>query len=141
MAKSKVKVPKAVAGVRVPKGLRRSGMVASVLNNPVGREVLAAVIVAGAGAAAKALAQHRPSGSQLAHAGERAVDAGSQAASATGDAAKSTVGALGGVASELASYLLPDKASKKAKGKKKKNRDLGSDKKRRKHQNWSDQRH
>ena len=115
----KVKIPKAIAGIGVPKGVRRARVIKSVLNNPVGRAVLADALVAAAGAAAKALVQHRPSGAQVAAAGERVLDAGGHAATATADTTRSAAGTLGGVVSEVASYVLSDTSAKKRKKAKK----------------------
>jgi hypothetical protein len=107
MAKNKVKLPKKVGGVRVPKGLRKSGMVTMFLNNDLGRAVLADVIVAAAGAAAAALAKHRPSGEQIAQAGEVALDSGQRAASGTTDAVHTAAGTLGNVVTEAFRSIFP----------------------------------
>jgi hypothetical protein len=55
MAK-KIKIPKRVAGFKVPKALRKSKMLRQMLGSQLGREVLAGAITAGAGAAAAVLA-------------------------------------------------------------------------------------
>ena len=46
MAKNKSKVPTNVGGAKVPKSLRKSGIVQMFLNNDLGRSILADVIVA-----------------------------------------------------------------------------------------------
>jgi len=66
MAKSEVKVPKSLAGWKIPNSLRKSGVITQFLNNDLGRRILADVLVAAAGAAAAALVQHRPSEAQVA---------------------------------------------------------------------------
>jgi hypothetical protein len=55
MAK-KNELPKRIAGVKVPKALRKSVVLNSLLCNEVGRQVLGEALVAGAAAAAKILA-------------------------------------------------------------------------------------
>jgi hypothetical protein len=121
MAKAKIKLPKAIAGMKVPKPLRKSAAVTSFLNDPLWRAVLADALVAAAGAAAATLAQHRPSGAQVAHAGEMAVDAGGRAATATADTIRSAVGSLGSVASEVVQSILHSDDKKASRGKKNKN--------------------
>jgi hypothetical protein len=71
---AKTKLPKSVAGLKVPKRLRKSRAVRGFLDNPIGREIIAAAIVAGAGAAASALGKRRPSVRQVGEAGEAALD-------------------------------------------------------------------
>lgn len=117
MAK-KAKLPKTIAGIKVPKRLRKAGAVTAILNNPLGRSILADALVAAAGAAATAIARHRSSGGQVAQVGEAVADTGSHAASATTDAAKSAVGALGTAISEVAHYILAGDDMKKGKRKK-----------------------
>ena len=120
MAKEKVKVPKSLAGLSLPNRLRKSAALTSILNNPLARTILADVLVAAAGAAAAALVRHRPSGPQVAHAGERATDAGLHAASATSDTARAAVGAIGNMVTEMAHSVMPDREGRKAAGKTKK---------------------
>ena len=116
MAKNKVKVPKTVGGWKVPKGLRRSGAVNALLNNDLGRNILADVLIAAAGAAAAALVQHRRTGAQVAHAGEAALDPGQRAVSGTADAVQAAAGTLGSVFTEAVRSIFPsDGTSKKSK--------------------------
>jgi hypothetical protein len=119
MASTKVKVPKKVGGLKVPKSLRKSGAVNMFLNHDLGRLILADVIVAAATAAATGLARHRPSGEQITHAGEAALDTGQRAASGTADAVHAAAGTLGNAFTEAARYIFPtsDKAKKSRKGK------------------------
>jgi hypothetical protein len=126
MAKNKVKVPKTVGGLKIPKSLRKSGTVNTLLNNDLGRTILADVLIAAAGAAAAALVQHRPTGAQVAHAGEAALDTGQRAVSGTTDAVQAAAGTLGSVFTDAVRSIFPsDGASKKSKngkkGKKRKN--------------------
>ena len=60
MGKKKSKViPKKVAGFKVPKGVRKSRLLRSMLDNPLGREIVANALTAGAAAAAAALVRER----------------------------------------------------------------------------------
>jgi hypothetical protein len=54
MAKKR-KIPKKVAGIKVPKMLRKSWLMKSLLGTSMGRQILADALVAGAAAAAAAL--------------------------------------------------------------------------------------
>jgi hypothetical protein len=126
MAKDKVKVPKTVGGLKIPKSLRKSGTVNTLLNNDLGRKILADALIAAAGAAAAALVHRRPTGAQVAHAGEAALDTGQRAMSGTADAVQSAAGTLGSVFTDAVRSIFPsDGTSKKSKsgkkGKKRKN--------------------
>ncbi len=57
MAK-KNRIPKKIAGVKVPKALRKSKLLGSMMASDVGRDVLAKALTAGAGAAAAVLINH-----------------------------------------------------------------------------------
>ena len=106
MAK-KAKLPKTIAGVKVPKILRQSGSIDALLNSEIGRKVLADAIMAAATAAAAALVQNRPSGAQVVRAGEAVVDAGTEAASTTKDLVQGAVGVVAGAVTEAAQHVLP----------------------------------
>ena len=56
---AKPKLPKRIAGFKVPKGLRKSKMVKGMLGSDLGRQIVADAIVAGAGAAAVVLVRER----------------------------------------------------------------------------------
>ena len=117
---ARLKIPKKIGGVKVPKVLRKSKSVDTLLNNPLGRELLAGALVAGAGAAATALAKHRPSTGQIAEAGEAVVGTGAAAASATQDAVQGAAAAIGGALRDLAGRLSSanqDRKPKKRAGK------------------------
>jgi nucleoid DNA-binding protein len=105
--KSKAKLPKTVAGVKVPKAVRTSSLLDNLLNSPLGREILAEAIVAAAGAAASVLMKKRPSADQVTQAGEAIVDTGSEAASVTKDLAQTAVGAVTEVVADAAQRILP----------------------------------
>jgi hypothetical protein len=51
----KNKIPKKIAGVKIPKILRKDSLIKSLLNSPTGRQIIANALVAAAGAAASAL--------------------------------------------------------------------------------------
>ena len=97
--KGKDKAPKRVAGVKVPKAVR-GGLVASFLDDPRTREILADVLMAAAGAAAAALVKHRPSGREVA-------EAGAAAAGATRDVAQDAAALITDTVTEAARHILP----------------------------------
>ena len=97
--KGKDKAPKRVAGVKVPKAVR-GGLVASVLDDPRTREILADVLMAAAGAAAAALVKHRPSGREVA-------EAGAAAAGTTRDVAQDAAALITDTVTEAARHILP----------------------------------
>jgi len=97
--KGKDKAPTRVAGVKVPKAVR-GGLVASFLDDPRTREILADVLMAAAGAAAAALVKHRPSGREVA-------DAGAAAAGATRDVAQDAAALITDTVTEAARHILP----------------------------------
>ncbi len=104
MAK-KIKLPKKVAGYRVPKSVRKSTLLRALLNNPMGRDVLANALTAGAGAAAAVLVENRE---DIAKAGKKGAKKGVQAAALAGEAAQSAVNAMIGVVRDAAHTFLPE---------------------------------
>jgi hypothetical protein len=96
-------LPKTVAGVKVPKAVRKSSSIGTLLSSGLGREILADALVAAAGAAAAALTRTRAAR----EAGSAVADAGSTAASATGDAVQTAAGAVASVVTEAARTFLP----------------------------------
>ena len=54
------RLPKTLWGVRIPKKLRKSKLIDWLLNDPIGRNLLADALVAAAGAAAAALTRNPP---------------------------------------------------------------------------------
>jgi len=105
--KSKTKVPKMIAGVKVPKTLRQSGWLDPLLANPQTREILADVLIAAAGAAAAALVKERPSMRQVADTGAATVGAGIEAGSAARDLVQEAASAAAGVIRDAAKAILP----------------------------------
>ena len=98
MAKT-TKLPKKVAGYKVPKSIRKSKLLRALLNNPLGRDVLANALTAGAGAAAAVLVQNRE---EVAPAGIKGTKKGMQAAGLAGEAAQSAATAMIGVVRDAA---------------------------------------
>lgn len=86
MAK-KAKIPKRVVGVKVPRAIRRSAILRSLLANDAGRQVLGEALLAGATAAAGILAAGNASGLRrgTAKVGKIAVEAVSSATGAMAD--------------------------------------------------------
>jgi hypothetical protein len=107
-AKGKIKVPKTIAGVKVPKALRQSGWLEPVLADPHAREILADVLIAAAGAAAAVLVKERPSMRQVAETGEAALGAGAEAGSAARDQVLDAADAAAGVIRHAAKAILPN---------------------------------
>ncbi len=81
MAKA-TRIPKKIAGIRVPKAVRKSPVLRSLLGNETGRQILGQALIAGATAAASVLA------------------ARSEAAADAGDSLKMTTKNVGGVAKD-----------------------------------------
>ncbi len=104
--KGKGKLPKTVAGVKVPKTLRKAAA-GTLLDSPLAREILADMLIAAAGAAAAALVKERPTGQQVADAGEAVVDAGGRAAGATRDAVQGAAEAVTETVAGAARQILP----------------------------------
>jgi hypothetical protein len=101
------KLPKTVAGVKVPKAIRESGIVAKFLNHPLGRQILADALVAAAGAAAAALVKHRPSARDAARAGEAVADKSADVANTTRELVQTAAGAVAEVVADAAKNILP----------------------------------
>jgi len=109
--KDKSAVPKKVAGVKVPKQLRKSSdSLSSLITSPLARELVADALIAIAGALAgtkKGRATVAKAGAGVSTAGAAVMDAGAGAASAVGDAASTATGAVAEVVTEAARRILP----------------------------------
>lgn len=90
------------SGAKLPKSIRKSGLM-ELINSNLGREILADALIAAAGAAAAALTKTRTAKK----AGAAAADAGSQAGDITKDAMQTAAGAVAGVVTEAARQFLP----------------------------------
>jgi hypothetical protein len=104
MAKAKSKdkktgVPKKLAGVKVPKAVRESKSLSTLLTSNLGREILADALIAAAGAAAAALTRTRPAKD----AGHALADAGAGAS----DSVQTAAGAVASVVTQAAKSFLP----------------------------------
>jgi hypothetical protein len=105
--KSHTKIPKTIAGVKVPKAVRKAGWLDPVLADPRAREILADVLIAAAGAAAAALVKERPSMRQIADTSAATVGAGVEAGSAARDLVQEEASAAAGVITDTAKAILP----------------------------------
>jgi len=101
LAKKKTKVPKKVAGVKVPKSVRKATIIDTVLNHPIGRAVLADALVAAAAAASAALVKHFPDKRDVERAGDTVQEAGSVGASMVKNVVTGAVGAIAHAAEGL----------------------------------------
>ena len=89
MAK-KNKVPKKIAGVKIPKVFRKNALLKGLLGSPAGRKVVANALVAAAGAAATALLATKPA----AKAGHAVLELGDDPAKMLRRALKSGAAAM-----------------------------------------------
>ena len=104
MAK-KNRIPKKIAGIKIPKVLRRNSLIKGLLGSPTGRQVIAQALLAAASAAAAVLTaakagEAKKAGAAVAHAGEDGIkvakralkSAASALSDSLGDSAKSALG-------------------------------------------------
>ena len=120
MAKTeKAKLPKTVAGLKVPKALRKSGVLETLVGSHAGRQILADALVAAAAAAAAALVKDRSGPQEGGKGRSRTVmsDATHAAAGAVAgfitDAAQNLItGALGGGEAEKPNPAARPRAAK-----------------------------
>ena len=88
-------IPKKIAGIRIPKRVRKSRTLKSLLKNRVGREIVATALTAGATAAAAALVRERDELAHAAGAGaKKGVRAGSLVSAAIHEATRAVVGVV-----------------------------------------------
>ena len=118
MAKKKV-LPKRVAGIKVPKGLRRSRVLRSLLANPLGRKVMADALVAGAGAGAAVLMRERH---EVADAAETGARKGARGLVLATEAVESAMDAMMGVVTDAARSMLPQEEKPRRKSGRKQQR-------------------
>lgn len=103
--KKKAKLPKRIAGIKVPKALRKSGgSLAGLVESPAGRKVLAESLMAVAGVlmGGKA-AQEAGAGKAAARAGHGIAETGSGLGHVLRDVAGATVGAVAEVVRDATS--------------------------------------
>ena len=109
MAKKKIKIPKKMAGVRVPKTLRKSHMVDVMLNNPLGRQVLADALVAAAAGASAALIKNREEVAEgVREGGEAVAKTTVRAGTVARDVVSDAAGAFSEVVGDAARDILPE---------------------------------
>ncbi|MBC8036794.1 MAG: hypothetical protein H7X89_06225 [Rhizobiales bacterium] len=140
MARKSLRLPKRVGGVKLPKKARQMGN--SVLAHPLGREILAGVLVqagsammrrqAEAGSASRQFLSHPVASTRSA--GGAVAEAGADAASTVGQAAGSLSTLILDAFDGVMSRLNGDRKTKKAKAPKRNGgKSKGSAKKSRKH--------
>ncbi|WP_159717704.1 hypothetical protein [Geminicoccus flavidas] len=118
------KIPKKIAGLRIPRSIRKSKILLNFLQNPQNRQLATNMVMAAGGAMATILAQHRPSTEQVKHAAQGVGEVGSTATGLVADT-------VNRVAHSLVSSLSASRESKKKEDSHKKfeeTPDLGSEK-------------
>jgi hypothetical protein len=102
----KMKVPKRIAGFKVPKKIRKSALLRGLLASKAGREIAGRALVAGASAAAAALVVEREEVTEVTKKGARK---GRRTLGLLSGAAESAVDAAIEVVTDAARAMLPDK--------------------------------
>jgi hypothetical protein len=102
--KKKARIPKKVAGVKIPKFVRKSDFLGTLLASDIGRDILANALTAAAGAAAAVILEHRD---DIASAGKSAARESAKTGSVIGEAAQSAANAAMEVVSEATGAVLP----------------------------------
>ena len=97
------KLPKKIAGVKVPKFLRQPGTITDFLNSPVGRLVLAEALLA----AAAALKNYKPVAETVGQAADTVEAAGSEAATTAKNLVHSAASGLADVAAGVVRQIVP----------------------------------
>ena len=98
-----LKLPKKIAGVKVPKGLRQPSTLIDVLNNPVGRLVVAEALIA----AAAALKNYKPVAQAAGQVADTVEKAGAEAATTAKDLVQSATSGLADVAAGVVRQIVP----------------------------------
>ncbi|MCV9966120.1 hypothetical protein OIU34_30060 [Pararhizobium sp. BT-229] len=109
---AKNRIPKKVAGYKVPKTIRKSSMIRSLLASDIGRDVLANALTAGAGAAAAVLVSERE---EIGDATKKGARKGARAMGLAGEAIRNAAHAATEVVRDAAHSALPKKVRKQAK--------------------------
>ena len=104
--KAKAKLPKTVAGVRVPKAIRSSVLLDELLNSELGQEIFAEALVAAAGAVCSVLTKKRPSADQIAQAGHAVTDKGAEVASGSKSLTRNAVDIVAEIVTDAARSVL-----------------------------------
>jgi hypothetical protein len=109
MAK-KNRIPKKVAGFKIPKMIRKSPVVSGLLASDTGRKVLADALMAGAAAAVAVLAADNKGA--IAEAGEDAAKGSVKAGGIVKDVVKGVSSAMAEVIGDAARAVIPGAAAK-----------------------------
>ena len=102
---AKTRIPRKIAGYKVPKAIRKSPMLKVLLGSTAGRRILSDAVMAGAAAAAAILVQ---SNEDVAQAGKKAAKGGKKTGNIAARAAKGAAGAMVNVIGEAAHAVLPE---------------------------------
>ncbi|WP_455272906.1 hypothetical protein [Rhizobium herbae] len=108
---AKNKIPKKVAGYKLPKAIRKSPVIRSLLASDIGRDVLAKALTAGAGAAAAILLEERET---IADTTKKGARKGAHTIALVNEAIRSGTHAAADVIREAAQSVLPKKVRKAA---------------------------
>ncbi|MFL5258911.1 MAG: hypothetical protein ACJ8AS_04100 [Hyphomicrobiales bacterium] len=111
------RLPKTLLGVRVPKKLRKSKLIDWLLNDPLGRNLMADALVAAAGAVAAALTRNPPK--PVKRGVQKAAEAGRDLTHGAGDQLVSAAEVFGSALTGAAGHLFPEQDSVNAKRKNK----------------------
>ncbi|MGI0523447.1 hypothetical protein [Rhizobium giardinii] len=116
---AKNRIPKKVAGYKVPKTIRKSSVIQTLLASNIGRNVLANALTAGAGAAAAILVEERE---EIAATTKKGARKGARVIGLAGDAIRSAAEAATEVVRDAADAALPKKMRKQAKARRRANK-------------------
>jgi hypothetical protein len=117
------KVPKTIAGVKIPKSLRQSASsIVALIETPLGRQIIADVLIAAAGA----LVSNKSVTGAAGAAGAAVEKAGAEAADRTRQMASSAAQAVSDVVSEAARQILPSSMTAGESGGASETRDRGA---------------
>ncbi|WP_426131890.1 hypothetical protein [Pararhizobium sp. PWRC1-1] len=108
---AKNRIPKKVAGYKVPKGIRKSSVIRALLASDIGRDVLANALTAAAGAAAAVLIAQRE---EISDATKKGARKGARALGIAGEAIRDAAQAAMEVVRDAAHSALPKKVRKAA---------------------------
>jgi hypothetical protein len=109
MAKKRMRIPKRIAGLKIPKAVRKSKLLRSLLGSPMGRTIVADALVAGAAAAAAALVRERE---EIADAAKAGTKKGARTVAVLSEAVQDAADAVMGVIADAARSLAPEDAAR-----------------------------
>ncbi|MBX5039419.1 hypothetical protein [Rhizobium lentis] len=108
---AKTKIPRKIAGYKVPNSIRKNSILRTLLASPTGRDILGKALIAGAGAAAAVLVEDHDDIADAAESGKRK---GAKTLGLIGQAFHSATDAAVEVVRDAASAALPKKIRKRA---------------------------